>query len=185
RREVHCDLHMRPASIISGHVRVPGGWKVEEADVKLEARTLDPADVMGLTEEPSTCDAQGKYAIKSLRRGELLVRAELPGLLPTAVHVSIEPGKVLELPGLVLEESRCATRGRVDLPQSLRRDGIAEAQLASIRLKGFGTTPLGILVHAQRGASPGATPAPGALEGAVLDARTASRTRELRGGCPV
>jgi len=165
RREIRRDIHVRAAAVIAGRVRVPGGWKVEEADVKLELRTHDPADVMGLTQEHSNCDAQGAYAIKSLRRGELLVRAELPGLLPAGVYVSVEPGQVLELPDLVLEESSCAIRGRVDLPTSLLRD---ELRVWALRVDPAGSVP-----------------SPGALGGRVLDARNPPRERELRGGCTV
>lgn len=165
RREVRCDIHMRPAAVIAGRVRVPAGWKIEEADVRLDRRTYDPADVFGLTAEHSNCDAQGRYAIKSLRGGELLVTAVLAGLLPAAVYVNIEPGQVLELPDMVLEESACAIRGRVDLPQSLLR---GEPH-----------------VVAQRRDEAAAAPAPGALGGLVLDSKSAPRERELRGGCVV
>jgi len=168
RREVRCDIRMRPAAIVSGRVRVPAGWDVGQADVDLGPRTPDPADVLELGEEHSGCDAEGKYTIKSLRRGELLVRAKLPGLLPAAVYVKIEPGGELVLPDLVLEESSCSIRGRIDLPPSLRHYGPGRIVMG------------GIQVRAQRIESAG--PAPGALGGVVLDAQSASRVREVRGG---
>jgi RNA polymerase sigma-70 factor (ECF subfamily) len=166
RREVRCDIHMRPAAIVSGRVRVPAGWKIEEVDVVL--RDLEPREDF-LDEvraiEHSRCDADGRYTIKSMRRGQQLVRAGLPGLLPTAVYAEFAPGSVLELPDLVLEESACAIRGRVDLPAGLPRGDLR--------------------VSARRPNTTSSAPVPGALGGIVIDARNAGTVRELRGGAPI
>ena len=178
RREVRRDLHMRAAAVVSGRVRVPQGWDLGQANVQILARTPDPADVLGLSEEHSGCDAQGNYSIKSMRRGECLVRAELPGLLPAAVYVNVEPGGELVLPEFVLEESRCAIRGRVDLPARL-----LQAQSRYVWVAPDGSQH--VQVWAQRVGPAASAPAIGALGGMVLDARSASRERELRGGCAV
>lgn len=176
RREVRCELRMRAAAVVAGRVRVPAGWSVEEADVVLEDLALERDELFGFAEEHSNCDAQGKYAIKSLRQGELLVRAESPGLLPVAVRVRLEQGKVLELPDLVLEEGSCTIRGRVDLPAQLS----PSARL--VPPAGMHSPVGGLRIWAERVAGQEEAGLSGALGGAVLDAQRASRERELRGG---
>jgi len=166
RREIRRDIQMRPAAVVTGHVRVPVGWKVADADVLLrnpEPRQDFLNEVRGI--EHSGCDADGRYTIKSVRQGKQLVFAGLPGLLPAAVYAELEPGAVLELPDLVLEASACAIRGRVDLPAPLRQGDLR--------------------AHARRPEGTHSAPAAGALGGIVFSVRSAGTVRELRGGLEV
>ncbi len=180
RREVRCDLHLRPAAIVSGRVRVPTGWKVEEADVRLDMSAPGHADGLGLSDEHSSCDQQGTFRIKSIRRGEVLVRAELPGLLPVVATARIEPGSELVLPDLVLEESTCAIRGRVDLPaRLLQSDDPMELRLFPPAFR------RGVQVWARRVDLIDSSSATGAQSPRVFDLHTAQPEREVRGGCAV
>lgn len=179
RREIRCELTLRPAAVVTGRVRVPSGWKLEEADVVLARRDVRTDLLDEFQElEHSGCDAEGRYAIKSVRSGRQLVRAELPGLLPVAVYANLEPGSVLELPDLVLEESYCRIRGRLDVPASLLNSQ------GGLVWRGSGFTNE-TLVSARRVESGTPAASPGALGGTVLDERSAAAQREVRGGWTV
>ncbi|MCB9915007.1 MAG: carboxypeptidase regulatory-like domain-containing protein [Planctomycetes bacterium] len=180
RHEYACELRLRLASVVTGRVRVPAGWRVEDAEVSLGGDDLAHADGELLGLERATCDAEGRYAIKSLREGRLDVRADLAGLLPAGAPIALERGATLELPDLVLEAGRAAIRGRVDLVPSLIAPRGADASGAGGMRLDARLGELRVLAWRVRGADePTAAPAPVAT---VLDRSSVRGLRELRGG---
>ncbi len=189
RREISCEIRMRLAALVTGRVRVPDGHDVKQVDVGLRGESPVGQDGLLWDLEHANCDTEGRYTIKSVREGRIVVHASLTGLLPVQAVIVLAKGATLELPDIVLEEGNASIRGRVDLPARLE-----QRQTGSVDM---GSGPVAILgrelsVQANRVEPEAKGSQEGGAPQTVLDSRTVRTLRELRGGaqletqsCPV
>ena len=113
---LECVLTPRSASVLTGHVRVPGGADV--CLVQLRVHDERGAEVsFPLWGARGSCDAEGRYELKLTATGVHRLTATSPETLPCEVWCVLEARERLELPDIVLEAGRAQIRGSVRLPE--------------------------------------------------------------------
>lgn len=135
RVEVHRDLSVTRAAVVSGSVRFEpprrsgGSDDTDEVRVLLLERT-DSTEVFAEKVLEIGADPDGRFRFRAPRSDRYVVQASANGWRAVAVEIAVETGRELALPPLVLERGTVELRGRVDLPPGVALDGVTvDAQL--------------------------------------------------------